>query len=190
MDVCPCGLFLIWPAFSKFWSESIGAGETPSGFFQLFFRIQHHTKPKKESVALGFFMVYAKEDRKRGKQVGTGNLCVYRTSSRAFSLWPSRRASGLCPLKKCHWKNDCGPGRAGCDYVYQRDGAGSGSVGSAGSIAAKRGKSGKIFYGCNNYPKCDFATWDKPTGELCPECKSPLVESKDKVKCSKCKYER
>ena len=142
MDVCPCGLFLIWPAFSKFWSESIGAGETPSGFFQLFFRIQHHTKPKKESVALGFFMVYAKEDRKRGKQVGTGNLCVYRTSSRAFSLWPSRRASGLCPLKKCHWKNDCGPGRAGCDYVYQRDGTGSGSVGSAGSIAAKRGKSG------------------------------------------------
>lgn len=59
-----------------------------------------------------------------------------------------------------------------------------------GKIVEKKTRKGKVFYGCNNYPKCDFATWDKPIGELCPECKSPLVESKDKVKCSKCKYER
>lgn len=60
----------------------------------------------------------------------------------------------------------------------------------SGKIVEKKTRRGKPFYGCNNYPKCDFATWDKPTGELCPECKSPLVVSKDKVKCSKCKYER
>jgi len=59
-----------------------------------------------------------------------------------------------------------------------------------GKIIEKKTRRGKIFYGCNNYPKCDFATWDKPTGELCPDCKSPLVESKDKIKCSKCIYER
>ena len=59
-----------------------------------------------------------------------------------------------------------------------------------GTIIEKKTRKGKIFYGCNNYPKCDFATWDKPTGELCPECKKPLVASKNKVKCSKCKYER
>lgn len=59
-----------------------------------------------------------------------------------------------------------------------------------GTIIEKKTRKGKIFYGCNNYPKCDFATWDKPIEELCPECKSHLVESKDKVKCSKCKYER
>ena len=60
----------------------------------------------------------------------------------------------------------------------------------SGKIIEKKTRRGKIFYGCNNYPKCDFATWDKPTGELCPDCKSPLVEAKDKIKCSKCTYER
>ena len=54
----------------------------------------------------------------------------------------------------------------------------------------RKTKRGKIFYGCNNYPKCKTAYWDKPTGELCPECKSMLVESKDKIKCSSCEYEK
>ena len=59
-----------------------------------------------------------------------------------------------------------------------------------GKIIEKKTKKGKLFYGCNNYPKCDFATWDKPNGELCPECKGVLIESKTKIKCSKCTYER
>ena len=59
-----------------------------------------------------------------------------------------------------------------------------------GKIVEKKTRKGKVFYGCNNYPKCDFATWDKPTGELCPDCNSPLIENKDKIKCSKCTYER
>jgi len=59
-----------------------------------------------------------------------------------------------------------------------------------GKIVEKKTRKGKIFYGCNNYPKCDFATWDKPTGELCPNCNNHLVETKDKIKCSKCTYER
>ena len=60
----------------------------------------------------------------------------------------------------------------------------------SGKIVEKKTRRGKVFYGCNNYPKCDFATWDKPTGELCPECSGPLVETKDKTKCSKCSYEK
>ena len=59
-----------------------------------------------------------------------------------------------------------------------------------GKIIEKKTRKGKMFYGCNNYPKCDFATWDKPTGELCPDCQSPLVENKDKTKCSKCDYQK
>ena len=59
-----------------------------------------------------------------------------------------------------------------------------------GKIVEKKTRKGKTFYGCNNYPKCDFATWDKPNGELCTICNSLLVESKDKIKCSKCEYER
>ena len=59
-----------------------------------------------------------------------------------------------------------------------------------GKIIEKKTRRNKIFYGCNNYPKCDFATWDKPNGEICPECNNPLVELKEKIKCSKCTYER
>ncbi len=58
-----------------------------------------------------------------------------------------------------------------------------------GKIVERKTKRGKIFYGCGNFPKCKVAVWDKPTGELCPECHSMLVEDKDKnIKCSACDY--
>lgn len=44
-------------------------------------------------------------------------------------------------------------------------------------------KSGKLFYGCNQYPKCQFASWDKPTGDVCKKCKALMVEKKDGVVC-------
>ena len=59
-----------------------------------------------------------------------------------------------------------------------------------GKIIEKKSKRGKVFYGCNNYPKCKTAYWDKPTGELCPDCKSMLTEKKGKIKCSNCEYEK
>ena len=60
-----------------------------------------------------------------------------------------------------------------------------------GDITAKRTKRGKVFYGCNKYPECDFALWDKPTKEFCPKCKSILIETKrGQIKCSnkECDY--
>lgn len=58
-----------------------------------------------------------------------------------------------------------------------------------GKIVERKTKKGKIFYGCGNFPKCKVAVWDKPTGNLCPECHSLLVEDKDKnIKCSACDY--
>ncbi len=62
-----------------------------------------------------------------------------------------------------------------------------------GKLSAKRSKRGKIFYGCDNYPKCDFATWDKPVNEFCPTCESILVETKKgQIKCSNkdCEYKK
>ncbi len=60
-----------------------------------------------------------------------------------------------------------------------------------GKIVEKRTKKRKIFYGCVNWPKCDFALWDKPTGENCPKCKSLLIKTKRaQIKCSnkECDY--
>ena len=47
-------------------------------------------------------------------------------------------------------------------------------------IARKKGARGKEFYGCTRYPDCDFVTWHKPTGELCPICSKMLIEKSDK----------
>ena len=59
-----------------------------------------------------------------------------------------------------------------------------------GKIIERTSKSGKIFYGCNNFPKCKVATWELPTGELCPECKSLIVDNKGTIKCSNCNFEK
>ena len=58
-----------------------------------------------------------------------------------------------------------------------------------GKIIEKKTRKGKIFYGCNNYPKCKTATWDIPTGKLCPECNNLLITKNNIVKCSNCDYE-
>lgn len=57
-----------------------------------------------------------------------------------------------------------------------------------GKIVEKKSRRGKIFYGCNNYPKCKTAYWDKPINEKCPECGSMLTEKKNQIKCSSCDF--
>ncbi len=44
-----------------------------------------------------------------------------------------------------------------------------------GNVVEKRSKKGTIFYGCSNYPKCDFVSWELPLDENCPKCKSYLT---------------
>ncbi len=65
-----------------------------------------------------------------------------------------------------------------------------------GEIVVKRSKKGRVFYGCDNYPKCDFVSWNKPIDEKCPKCGSILTETKSGkktvIKCSNntCDYRR
>jgi DNA topoisomerase-1 len=48
-----------------------------------------------------------------------------------------------------------------------------------GEIVEKKSKKGKIFYACNQYPKCKYAMWNKPTGEKCPICGELMSFGKD-----------
>ena len=57
-----------------------------------------------------------------------------------------------------------------------------------GNIIEKKSKRGKVFYGCNNFPKCKTAYWDKPIGDVCPNCKNMLVIHNNDIKCSSCDY--
>jgi len=45
-----------------------------------------------------------------------------------------------------------------------------------GKIVLRRSKKGRKFYGCENFPDCDYTSWNKPTNETCPECNTRLVE--------------
>ncbi|WP_297133754.1 type I DNA topoisomerase [Terrisporobacter sp.] len=49
-----------------------------------------------------------------------------------------------------------------------------------GEIILRKSKKGKAFYGCSNYPECDFISWYKPTGKLCKECGSYMIEKQTK----------
>jgi len=54
-----------------------------------------------------------------------------------------------------------------------------------GDIVEKKSKRGRVFYACNQYPKCENAYWSKPTGDKCPDCQSLLVfAAKNTVRCS------
>jgi DNA topoisomerase-1 len=54
-----------------------------------------------------------------------------------------------------------------------------------GDIVEKKSKRGRVFYACNQYPKCENAYWSKPTGDKCPNCQSLLVyAAKNTVRCS------
>lgn len=64
-----------------------------------------------------------------------------------------------------------------------------------GDIVEKKSKRGRAFYGCSNYPDCDFIANDKPIEEKCPKCGKNLFEKrtkKKKIYCitDSCGYER
>lgn len=60
-----------------------------------------------------------------------------------------------------------------------------------GKIIEKKSRKGKVFYGCNNYPKCNTAYWYKPVDRKCPTCGNMLVLKGKKIVCSdtSCSYE-
>ena len=67
--------------------------------------------------------------------------------------------------------------------------------GCGGQIVEKKTRRGRLFYGCSKYPKCTFASWDKPTGQLCPGCSKAYLVEKDSAKkgrylrCPSCRHE-
>ncbi|WP_017471872.1 type I DNA topoisomerase [Amphibacillus jilinensis] len=61
-----------------------------------------------------------------------------------------------------------------------------------GQIVERKSKKRRTFYGCDQYPDCDFLSWDKPISRPCPKCNELLVEKKVKkgmqIQCSSCDY--
>lgn len=49
-----------------------------------------------------------------------------------------------------------------------------------GGVVERKTRRGKVFYGCQNYPECNFVTWDAPLSASCAECRSFMVEHRYK----------
>lgn len=73
------------------------------------------------------------------------------------------------------------PGYPECKNVkklVQENGADCPKCG--GKVVVKKSKKGRVFYGCSNYPNCDFVSWDEPTQQKCPRCGKTLLKKKGK----------
>ncbi len=66
--------------------------------------------------------------------------------------------------------------------------------GCEGDVVEKRSRKGRVFYGCTNYPKCDWVSWYKPVDKECPQCgNNYMVEKVSKQRgpyyaCPSCKH--
>ena len=66
--------------------------------------------------------------------------------------------------------------------------------GCDGAVVQRRSRRGRTFYGCNNYPKCTFTTWQRPVAKACEQCAAPyLLEKRSKkgvtLRCAQCATE-
>lgn len=61
-----------------------------------------------------------------------------------------------------------------------------------GKVVERRSKKGRVFYGCDQYPGCDFVSWDRPSVKPCPVCGSWMVEKRNKqgtkLQCTACDH--
>jgi DNA topoisomerase-1 len=63
-----------------------------------------------------------------------------------------------------------------CRYIKLKStGVRCGKENCSGEIVERKSKRGKTFYGCSNYPECDFVLWNKPLPDPCPQCNSPFT---------------
>ena len=64
-----------------------------------------------------------------------------------------------------------------CRYIKQKE-TGVPCPKDKGAIVERKSKRGRIFFGCANYPDCDFVTWNRPRPTPCPKCGAPYVVEK------------
>jgi DNA topoisomerase-1 len=64
-----------------------------------------------------------------------------------------------------------------CRYVKQKS-TGVLCPKDGGDVVERKSRRGKAFYGCANYPDCDFTLWNRPVPEKCPDCGAPFLVEK------------
>ena len=138
-------------------------------------------KEKWQKVLQDFYQPFSEKLNEEYKKIKSGGKEIERTDKicplcggHLVIRWSKYGKFYACEnFPECHYKEP-----------LETKGTGVKCPKCGGEIIEKRTRKGKIFYGCSNWPNCDFALWDKPTGETCPKCGSLLVEKGNKIICS------
>ena len=111
------------------------------------------------------------------KQEFTGESCPECSSPLVFKLGKFGKFIACSNFPDCRYTNTIQK-KVGvkCPKCKKRD------------ILEKKSKKGKLFYGCEGFPTCDFVSWDKPINRNCPKCDNILFEGKKGVHCDHCDY--
>ncbi|MBP7059438.1 MAG: topoisomerase DNA-binding C4 zinc finger domain-containing protein, partial [Lachnospiraceae bacterium] len=51
-------------------------------------------------------------------------------------------------------------------------------------VVIRKTRKGRKFYGCEDYPECDFVSWQRPVSKKCPKCGSYMIIRGKKITCS------
>lgn len=86
--------------------------------------------------------------------------------------------SGYPDCKNTRSLNSNGKGGASTGVACPEEGC-------DGELVEKKSKRGKIFYGCNRYPSCTYALWDRPVNRKCPQCGADFMVEKETKKAGK-----
>jgi len=54
-----------------------------------------------------------------------------------------------------------------------------------GRMLLRKSAKGRVYYGCENYPNCDFMTWDEPVAQTCEKCGATLFKKGNRLYCAK-----
>jgi DNA topoisomerase-1 len=117
----------------------------------------------------------------------TKKIAVDREGKITVTRKPDRILSEPCP--QCGKPLAVKDGRFGeftacsaypeCRYIKLKEvGLDCPRDGCGGRIVERRSRRGRVFFGCSNYPKCEFVTWYRPIAERCPSCGRPYVLEK------------
>lgn len=111
------------------------------------------------------------------KQEFTGENCPECNSPLVFKLGKFGKFIACSNFPDCRYTNTIQK-KVGvaCPKCHKHD------------VLEKKSKKGKVFYGCEGFPKCDFVAWDKPVSRQCPKCNNILFEGKKGVYCGNCDY--
>lgn len=111
------------------------------------------------------------------KQELTGDNCPECSSPLVYKLGKFGKFIACSNFPECRYTNTIQK-KVGvtCPKCHKHD------------VLEKKSKRGKVFYGCEGFPKCDFVSWDKPINRKCPKCNNILFENKKGVYCNNCDY--